>query len=93
MLKKAIIYYHNAKWLHLIISLFGILLGIYMYYHAYSHISNNLDGSILILMLSGSLFLIAGILDLTSLTKRFLTFSFISAISVLTASVLYFNHY
>ena len=89
MLDEYIAYYDNAKWLHRIFFIIGILLGIYMYYHAYTHLNNNISGSILILMLSGSLFITTGILDLT---KKSLITSFISVLSAIIALVLYLVH-
>lgn len=89
MLEKVYAYYEKAKWLRWIFFIIGILLGMYMYYHAYIHLNNNISGSILILMLSGSLFITTGILDLT---KKSLTTSFLSALSAIIALALYLVH-
>ena len=86
MLEKYIAYYDNAKWLHRIFSIIGILLGVYVYYHAYSHLNNNMGGDVPILMLSGSLFITTGILDFI---KKSLTISILSALSTIIALVLY----
>ena len=89
MLEQAYTYYKKAKWLRWIFFIIGILLGMYMYYHAYSHLNNNISGSIPILMLSGSLFIATGIIDLT---KKSLTTSFLSALTAIIAFVLYLFH-
>ncbi|RKU30784.1 hypothetical protein C6497_03660 [Candidatus Poribacteria bacterium] len=89
MFEQAYAYYKKAKWLHRIYFIIGLLLGMYMYYHAYSHLNNNISGSIPILMLSGSLFIATGILDLT---KNSLTTSLLSALSAIIAFVLYLFH-
>lgn len=86
MLEKAIAYYDNAKWLHRIFSIIGILLGVYVYYHAYFHLNNNMSGDVPILMLSGSLFITTGILDFI---KKSLTMSILSALSAIIALILY----
>lgn len=90
MFDKLIAYYDDKKYmLQRILSIIGILLGMSMYYHAYSHLNNNISGSIQILMLSGSLFIVAGILDWI---KKSLTTSFLSALSAIIALVLYLFH-
>ena len=89
MLNKAISYYHDAKWLHRTFSIIGILLGIYILIHAYYHLNSNIRGNISLLILSGSLFVTSGILDLT---KKSLNTILLSALSAVIALVLYLFH-
>lgn len=93
MFEKIITFHQNANWVRLTIAYIEILLGMYIYYHVYYHVSHNLDGSISILMLSGSLFIITGLLDFIYLTrKKSLTLKFVSVLVALAALVFYFYH-